>query len=162
MSKATSDIARNGGNFKSDKLKCPSIQDLQESNPRLLQELRKMDKTWRIPRVQRLLKQLNSPLHIYLNDKDGKEVWNNYLKASLESDRRFNTNTLMFPLISDCFGNYLCYDCYSRIFWICEANDYKFKNQPDNTTLESWVDNSLNTCKEDDQENIIDKLRDEL
>ena len=123
--------------------KCPSISDLPSN---LQASLRGVEKVWKKPDVQKLLKELQRlvghldifPYTPYVNPEN---AFNNFILMSLKADE-FPEDTLMYPLMWDCGkcdGNLICYDITTKKFWAIDGNDWNFEEYDYIKKLSDWM-----------------------
>ena len=115
---------------KAPEYKCPSISDLPTN---LQQSLRGVERVWKKPETQKLLKELQDIFHMdfipftpYVEPKMVESAFKNILSWSLASEG-FPESTLMYPVMWDLEGDWLlCYEITTNHFWMIDDNDHNF------------------------------------
>lgn len=145
---------------KAPEYKCPSISDLPTN---LQQSLRGVERVWKKPETQKLLKELQRlvgdqdtfPYTPYLEPENAFE---RMILPSLEAEI-FPENTLMYPLMWNCGlcdGELICYDITGKKFWAIDGHDWNFEEADNIKVLNDWIKADLNFLDKEIKEKDLD------
>lgn len=132
---------------KTPEYRCPSISDLPSN---LQQSLRGVERVWKKPETQKLLKELQKVLHTevipftpYVDTKTVDYIFTNLLHWSLASED-FPESTLMYPIMWDLQGNWLlCYEITTNHFWTIDDNDHNFYDDKQFKNLREFMKDEI-------------------
>lgn len=134
---------------KSPEYKCPKFTDLP---PRLQQSLKEVEREWKKPETQKLLKEYNRvaihgpgiPFTPFIQQDYAGIIFNDYLLFALQD---FPEGTMMYPLISNADSyepNILCYNIGEKKFYSVYANDYdSFEEDKNYWNLKDYIKDEL-------------------
>ena len=148
------------------KYKCPLISDLPAN---LQRELKEIEKSWKKPNVQVLLKQLGKevvsdviPFRPCIDPNYVEHIHREILVPSMAADG-YSESTLIYPLIWDAKGSWLlCFNITKNRFITIGGYDYEFVDEESYIkSLRDYVKDNIKWEIEEDDE-FLTMSKDEI